>query len=171
MAFGKLDPKQFQDPARNRRARPRRRQYKSAKLIFNDNQSVVDCVLRNISTTGARVQVGGWFDCPEQVLLKISKGLSYSSDVVWSRDNQLGLRFHEQADLKLVGKQAYAQDILDTAKALPVDDLLRSLSSHRHFGDDEVRTAGEGLAHAHAHMIDALRAVLHGDDKRHREKP
>ena len=171
MAFGKLDPKQFQDPARNRRASPRRRQYKSATLIFNDNQSVVDCVLRDISTTGARVQVQGWFDCPEQVLLKISKGLSYSSDVVWSRDNQLGLRFHEQADLKLVGKQAYAQGLLYTTKALPVDDLLRSLSSHRHFGDDEVRTAGAGLAYAHTRMIDALRAVLDGEDKKHRAKP
>ena len=110
MSFGRLTPKQFEDPARDRRDSPRRPMFKSAKLIFNDNQSVVDCVLRDISVSGARVRVATWFNChkqvvlKEQVVLKISRGVSYSCDVVWSHDNQVGLRFHEQADLKSVGK-------------------------------------------------------------------
>ncbi len=171
MSFGKRDPKQFQDPAMDRRANPRRRMYKSAKLIFNDNQSVVDCVLRDISASGARVQVKGWFECPEQVVLKLSDGLSHSSDLVWSRNNQLGLRFHGQAELELVGKVASVQRVLDMAKALPVDDLLRALASYHHFADDDVKSAGEGFVDAHRRMIDALRAVLNSELKKSREKP
>ena len=170
MSFGKRDPKQFLDPANNRRASPRRRQYKAAKLVFNDNQSVVDCVVRDISDTGARVRVGGWFDCPERLVMKVSDGVSYSAEVVWFQNHELGLRFHGKANLEMVEKLTSVQGVLDQARALTADGLLRSLATHHHFADDGVKSAADGLAAAHERMIETLRAVLHSEEKKYREE-
>jgi hypothetical protein len=168
VSFGKRDPKQFEDPAKDRRRSPRRRQYKAAKLVFNDNQSVVDCILRDISGTGARVQLDGWFDCPAQVLLKLSNGLAFLSDVVWSRDNQLGLHFREQVKVELLGQVTALQGMLDMAQGLQVELLRRCIAAHHHFDDDNVTTAGEALTEAHERMIEALRMVLHTEERKHR---
>ena len=169
VSFGKRDPKQFKEPGRDRRRSKRRRQYKAAKLIFNDNQSVIDCILRDISGTGARVQLESWFDCPEQVLLRLSDGLAFLSDVVWSRDNQLGLHFREQVRVELLGKLTAVQGVLDMAHAMQVEILVRCLVGHQQFEDDDVRTAGEELSQAHERMIGALRAVLSREESKHRE--
>ncbi len=167
VSFGKRDPNQFEEPAKNRRGSRRRRQYKAAKLILNDNQSVVDCILRDISGTGARVQLEDWFDCPKRILLKLSNGLAFASDVVWSRGNQLGLHFREQVKVELLGQLTAVQGMLDMAQALPVELLRRCVAAHHHFDDDDVTAAGESLAEAHDRMIDALRAVLHREERKH----
>ncbi len=169
VSFGKRDPKQFEESGKSLRRSTRRRQYKAAKLIFNDNRSVVDCILRDISGTGARVQLESWFDCPEQVLLRLSDGLAFLSDVVWSRDNQLGLNFREQVQVDLLGKLTAVQGILDMAHAMQVEILVRCLVGHRQFDDDDVRSAAEELSQAHERMIGTLRAVLEREESKHRE--
>ncbi len=82
-----------------RRASLRIRRYKAAKLAFknkNDNQTVVDCMLRDISATGARVRLKSLFDGPNQIVLEVIDDFALSADVMWYRDNELGLRFRDE---------------------------------------------------------------------------
>ena len=79
-----------------RRASPRIRRYKAAKLAFknkNDNQTVVDCLLHDISATGARVRLKRLFDGPQQIVLEVNGDFKRSADVMWYLNNELGLRF------------------------------------------------------------------------------
>ena len=160
------EPTQVQDTSDEHRISQRQRQFKRAKLIFNNDQSVIDCVLRDISATGARVRLKGLFDGPKQIVLKVSDNLTYSADVMWNRNNELGLRFHGEAKLEMAGKLTAVQSVLDQAKALPVDGLLRSLSTYHDFAADDVKSAGEELTAAQERMIEALRVVLHSEKKK-----
>lgn len=83
-----------------RRASPRVRRYKAAKLAFkdkNDNQTTVDCMLCDISASGARVRLKSLFDGPTQVVLEVIDDFKRSADVMWYQNNELGLRFHAEA--------------------------------------------------------------------------
>ncbi len=52
------------------RIAPRRRQLKSAVVIFNDAASLMDCTLRNISDTGAGIECENSQQIPDNVVLK-----------------------------------------------------------------------------------------------------
>ena len=82
------------------RASPRRRQLKSAKLIFNDVSSVMNCRLRDISDTGAGIECESAQHVPDQVVLKISDGAIHDCTVVWRTSTRLGLHFIENVELK-----------------------------------------------------------------------
>jgi hypothetical protein len=51
-----------------RRASPRQRRLQGGKIVFNDNSSVITCVVRDLSKTEARLGVASpvgipdWFD-------------------------------------------------------------------------------------------------------------
>lgn len=170
MAIGKRDPKALQEQVENHRDNQRLRQYKAAKLIFNDDQSVIDCVLRDLSPTGARVRLGDLLvDCPQQLVLKISDGVTFSADVMWHRNNELGLQFHGEVNLEIAGKLTSLQGVLDQTKALPMDELLRTLDNHRAFDDDAVKDAGQEFAAAYQVLIESLRTVLHREEEKNRK--
>ena len=46
------------DTGSNRRVTDRRKMLKSAKIVFNKRQSVFDCFVRDLSSTGAKLNVG-----------------------------------------------------------------------------------------------------------------
>ena len=56
MSIGKKEPTQVKSTADDHRDSRRERRFLGAKLVFNNDQSVIDCVLRDISATGARVR-------------------------------------------------------------------------------------------------------------------
>ena len=93
------EPTEAQHTGEERRANPRVRRYKAAKLAFkdkNDNQTVVDCMLRDISAAGARVRLKRLFDGPKQVVLEVIGDFKRSADVMWYQNNELGLRFRDE---------------------------------------------------------------------------
>lgn len=166
MSIGKRDTKQVQSTAEDHRDSRRERRLKAAQLVFNNDQSVIDCVLRDISATGARVRLKGVYDGPKQIVLKISDGTTYSVDVMWNRNNELGLKFRGEVKLEMAGQMTSVQSVLDEAKALPVVGLLRSLSTYHEFSDDDLKDVGEELSAVHERMIELLRAVLHKEEKK-----
>ena len=78
----------------------------------------------------------------------------------------LGLRFLGDVKLEMKGTLTSVQHVLDQAKALPIDGLLRTLSTYHDFGDNDVKYAGEDLTAAHERMIEVLRVVLHSEEKK-----
>lgn len=61
----------------------------------SDRGATRDCVVRNISETGAAIEFGSGVGVPEQLALTIPrKARTYPSTVVWRRGNVAGLTFN-----------------------------------------------------------------------------
>ena len=76
-----------------RRAAARHRVFKHGVLTFPGGGGV-DCTVRNISSTGARVDVENPVGLPEMFTLTISTDhLVRRCHRVWSNDNRMGLAF------------------------------------------------------------------------------
>jgi hypothetical protein len=83
-----------------RRAR-RQRTLLRGKLAYGSAAFSVDCVISDLSETGARVQVQAGATVPEQVyLVHLRTRTAYESKVVWHRDNFVGLEFKSAHDLE-----------------------------------------------------------------------
>jgi hypothetical protein len=75
------------------RRSPRQRSFKGGTISFGTYPSV-DCIIRNISDTGARLEVHGAAVIPDQFMLLIKPELLKRSCRVAWRDNQsIGVQF------------------------------------------------------------------------------
>jgi hypothetical protein len=81
-----------------------RRQSTRDKVIYggvakvDESSASRDCVVRNISETGANLEFSNDFRLPkEQMLLTIArKGRSFLAKIVWWRDNFVGVAFNAE---------------------------------------------------------------------------
>ena len=77
--------------AENRIAR-RRRVLKAGRIEFNGNG--IECIVRNISETGAAIEVASPIQCPLAFVLVIPSDASIKPcHVVWQRGKRIGVRF------------------------------------------------------------------------------
>jgi hypothetical protein len=81
-----------------RRSITRRRSYLGGRMIFKDAHVTVDCLVRDFTDSGVRVE------CPPDVLLPReldiaidSKGVQAQARVIWRQGHQLGLAFETEA--------------------------------------------------------------------------
>jgi hypothetical protein len=82
------------------RASPRRRRLNGAKIVFNNNASVIDCVVRDISPQGARIRVASPIGIPDRFDLRIDRsGTTYPSKVAWRSNDQIGVTFDQRITL------------------------------------------------------------------------
>jgi hypothetical protein len=76
------------------RIAPRRRTLKSGKVAYNDRHVTIECTLRDMSATGARLRVSGSVAAPDTFELLIPlDGLEANCQVVWRSGADLGVRF------------------------------------------------------------------------------
>ncbi len=70
------------------------RAFLGAKIIFNNRMSIVDCVVRNISATGAKLALAGSLPITGEFELQIpQKGCSYRARLVWRNSEGVGVEF------------------------------------------------------------------------------
>jgi len=93
-----------QEDASDRRAEPRSndegrrrakrtRTLRSGQIIYNYASCVIDCVIQDLSETGARLEAADIFDCPETVTLQVLNGSRYRCHVRWQTGKKLGVEF------------------------------------------------------------------------------
>jgi hypothetical protein len=77
-----------------RRHRLRSRTLKSARILLNHHQSVIDCVVRNLSPTGACLKVETTFGIPDRfdVMFDVDKSIR-TCRLIWHKDRQIGVEF------------------------------------------------------------------------------
>ena len=76
-----------------RRKLSRSRILKGAKLIVGST-STIDCVVRNVTDVGARVEIAGATTLPEAVGLTFDGGRTVREcRIVWRRITETGLKF------------------------------------------------------------------------------
>lgn len=77
-----------------RRSNARGRRLYGGKIVFNNGSSSLDCLVRDLSPKGARLEVASPIGIPESFDLQINRnGARYPSKVAWSSGNQIGVMF------------------------------------------------------------------------------
>ncbi len=78
---------------KDQRTHMRHKVYKGGKVSFNNDSSMVDCIVRDLSEGGARLEFQSHFDCPRFVILRISDGDAYNCEVCQFANNIMGVKF------------------------------------------------------------------------------
>jgi hypothetical protein len=77
-----------------RRVQQRARTLKSARILFNQRRSVIDCTVRNLSPTGACLNVASAVGIPERFDVMFDADQSVRScRMVWHKEKQVGIEF------------------------------------------------------------------------------
>lgn len=77
-----------------KRKDPRTRTLKTARIVFNEGRSVIDCVVRNLSPHGALVVVPSLLGVPETFELHIERdGFRRVARTIWKREGKIGVEF------------------------------------------------------------------------------
>ncbi len=76
------------------RAAPRSRTLKGGKIALNDGFSTIDCLVRNLSATGALLKVTSILGVPDQFKLVMDDGRSFACTIAWKRETELGVHFN-----------------------------------------------------------------------------
>ena len=77
-----------------RRAHPRRRVMKRVRAVINDNKSVADCIMRDVSLGGARLACEHAALLPERfTLVFLAEREMREVRVVWRRLTEMGVQF------------------------------------------------------------------------------
>lgn len=81
---------------KNDRSSVRRRLLKQARISFKGGRSTIDCVLRNLSDSGARLRVTSPLGVPDQFeLLLLTDKTTHACRVVWRSANEMGVAFDQ----------------------------------------------------------------------------
>lgn len=88
------------DPHERRRG-ARHRALLAAKMATEDASMTVDCVIRNLSDTGALVETPSPQLLPAELhLVQLKDGVAWDARVVWRRGHQVGLELVTRHDLR-----------------------------------------------------------------------
>jgi hypothetical protein len=78
----------------DKRRTRRQRVLKDGRIITTDNQSVVNCVIRDLSATGARLKCGDQVAVPSEFRLQVGhERMIRPAKTVWRRGNEIGIIF------------------------------------------------------------------------------
>ncbi len=81
-----------------RRVAPRTRTFKRAQILFNNRYSTVDCIVRNISSTGALLTIDGSVPLPKQFEFRIGDDEAIRpAKLVYRRELFAGIHFLDVA--------------------------------------------------------------------------
>jgi PilZ domain len=79
-----------------KRSAPRTRAFLKGKAIFNNRQSTLDCLVRDISATGARLEVSNAVLLPDAFDLYVAqKDTTMRARITWRRDGEIGVEFDQ----------------------------------------------------------------------------
>ena len=85
---------QMKEAEDNSRISRRSRVLKGAKLVHMKNWSLVDCTIRDMSETGARIICGDQYSVADEFRFLVpSDNTIQPAKVVWRKDNMLGIIF------------------------------------------------------------------------------
>lgn len=81
-------------PDDNQRKALRQRVLKQGKMLFPNNMSVMDCTIRDLSATGAKLLCSETARVPDEFrLVTPADGMVRDVKVVWRKPDQLGVTF------------------------------------------------------------------------------
>lgn len=80
--------------ATDKRGSDRIRSFLRAQIIFNNRMSTIDCIVKNISSTGARVALDDTLAVPTEFDIYIpQRGRSHHARLIWRDKDAIGIDF------------------------------------------------------------------------------
>jgi hypothetical protein len=86
-------------PIADRRLAPRLKTLLTGILVFDENGTTMDCVVRNISAYGAKVVIADAFRLPDEFNLRVPHhDQTHRAKVIWRRGDDAGLALADAED-------------------------------------------------------------------------
>lgn len=140
-----------------RRGTPRQAVVNTGKLMFGN--SVIDCMVLNISPRGARVRFGMPLPVPEELDLQLYSGTRRAACTRWASGVELGLSF--QGGPRLTDGLAFAvARAFDLVRATTLDEALGLLKARRYLEEPGLQDAAERAELAIRELEGLLAALL-----------
>jgi hypothetical protein len=80
----------------NKRRAARQRVLKAGKIAYANGSIVIDCTIRNLSETGARLQVPTSVAIPDRFeFVEAASGKRRPATVMWRKGDLMGIRFDD----------------------------------------------------------------------------
>lgn len=84
-----------------RRSAARRRTLLAGRLAYGDPVVTLSCGIRNLSATGAQIELEGFILLPPSFRLLLAReGVAYDATIVWRSGLRMGLAFGDAHDLQ-----------------------------------------------------------------------
>lgn len=101
-----------------RRQFPRNRVYYGGTIAFNARNSTLDCLVRNFSPRGAKIEFENSAILPDRVDFEVARrGLSCLARLVWRDRNTAGLMFSDARDTGSVVPLEWARKLRGSERA------------------------------------------------------
>lgn len=134
---------------------------KRADVVFNDRNSSVSGLVRNISDEGAMFIVDSSQELPSHVSLRFANGEEFECNVVRTRDGvEFGLKFCNPSQFDVSKTRRNIDAIYQIAKNLSPFELHRMLQAADFFGDEEIERIANAYVDAYHDMVEALQEKI-----------
>lgn len=84
------------DTDSEKRGVQRRSTLKTGKIVFNAGRSTIDCTVRNLSSTGAKLQVNSVVGIPDTFDLMLDGHSKQPCRIKWRRLKEIGVEFRRE---------------------------------------------------------------------------
>ncbi len=92
MTEASTEARQSTAPIADRRRAPRLKSLLTGTIVFDDHNSTMDCVVRNISAWGAKITLPDAFRVPDQFNLAVPHhDQTHRAEVIWRKGESAGL--------------------------------------------------------------------------------
>ncbi len=143
-----------EDAPGDKRREGRKAFLKRAQVVFDG--AGIDCIVENMSDSGARVRFGSPVALPDVLALRFHDGTSHPARRRWARGAVAGLQFSGEGPAAEAGRRHLARAVHDAVAVADPAEALRLLRHVWFFGDESLRRAAEALEVARARFVSAL---------------
>ncbi len=119
------------DEGERRRGAPRRRVLMSAQIVYREGKIAVDCVVRNISESGAQLATDAPLELPPSFWLRFQDGSKRPVELVWAKATLMGVRFIDVQQPDRALPQAKAGDGVKAGLVARILEIERQLAELR----------------------------------------
>lgn len=86
----------------------------NGQIIFNNRSATLDCVVRNLSDSGAKLEASSAVTLPERFELVIPrKGETYRARAVWRTEREIGVAFEPRQETVASGPSERLKALTD----------------------------------------------------------
>ena len=114
-----------------RRGAPRRRVLMSAQIVYHQGKIAVDCMIRNISDTGAQLATDAPLELPPSFWLRFQDGTKRPVELVWTKATLMGVRFIDVQPAEAKAAQVSAGDGVKAGLVARILEIERQLAELR----------------------------------------
>ena len=101
MSYAAIQPKSAAALPVERRSSPRRKTRFKATVVYGADRAIANCVVRDLSETGARIKLDAPNEIPAQFhLIWVADRTVLSAEAVWRGNGEMGVRFLSKHDIQ-----------------------------------------------------------------------